>query len=407
LKRGGELVERRNLFRMVFGSKKEPTVSGYELISSSSASFQAWDGNVFANDIVRSCIRPKANAIGKMNAVHIRGTTESLRISPSPWIKRILERPNPYMSMQDFLSKMVTFRELSHNAFAYVVRDQEGRFPVAIYPMPYSSIDVVGVNSEMFIKFRFNTGKSVVVPYADCVHLRKDFNSSDIFGDTGIDALSALMNIITTTDQGIVYAIKNSAAVRWLLKFKTMLQPADRALQVKEFVDNYLAVTNNGGAAASDPRYDVEQVKSDNYVPNAIQMNSAVNRLYAYFGVNESIVQNKYDENQYTAFYESELEPIAIQLSNAFTEIFFTEREKSTGNKIVFESSNLAYASMSTKLALVAMVDRGALTPNEWRKVLNLAPINGGDEPIRRLDTQTVNKTEGGNADAGTTDKSA
>ena len=33
------------------------------------------------------------------------------------------------------------------------------------------------------------------------------------------------------------------------------------------------------------------------------------------------------------------------------------------------------------------MVDRGAMTPNEWRKILNLSPIDGGDIPVRRLDT--------------------
>jgi len=37
------------------------------------------------------------------------------------------------------------------------------------------------------------------------------------------------------------------------------------------------------------------------------------------------------------------------------------------------------------------MVDRGALTPNEWRSTLNLSPIDGGNEPIRRLDTAVVN----------------
>lgn len=31
------------------------------------------------------------------------------------------------------------------------------------------------------------------------------------------------------------------------------------------------------------------------------------------------------------------------------------------------------------------------MTPNEWRKILGgLAPIDGGDKPIRRLDTAVV-----------------
>ena len=52
-------------------------------------------------------------------------------------------------------------------------------------------------------------------------------------------------------------------------------------------------------------------------------------------------------------------------------------------------------ASLQTKLSYVAMVDRGAMTPNEWRKTFNLAPLPGGDEPIRRLDTAPVSG-EGG-----------
>jgi hypothetical protein len=268
--------------------------------------------------------------------------------------------------------------------------------------MPYSSIEIVSVEGEMYIRFRFNTGKMVAVPYTDCIHLRKDFNTSDVFGDSALDALTQLMDVITNTDQGVVAAIRNSATIRWLLKFKSILKPEDRELQVQEFVTNYLSVTNGGGAAATDPRYDAEQVKSDSFVPNATQMSSAVQRLHGYFGVNDAIVQNKYDEDQFNAFYEAELEPIAIQLSNAFTDVFFTSREKAIGNRVMFEASNLAYASMNTKLALQAMVDRGAMTPNEWRRVLNLAPLEGGDKPIRRLDTQEVGDTKpnGGDDDA-------
>lgn len=86
------------------------------------------------------------------------------------------------------------------------------------------------------------------------------------------------------------------------------------------------------------------------------------------------------------------IEPFARTMSEEFTRKIFSRRERGFGNRIVFDSSSLQYASMSSKLNLVQMVDRGALTPNEWRTVLNLPPITGGDEPIRRLDTQVVKK---------------
>ncbi|MGQ7173722.1 hypothetical protein ACUOCP_53405, partial [Escherichia sp. R-CC3] len=61
----------------------------------------------------------------------------------------------------------------------------------------------------------------MTVPYVDVIHLRKDFNEDDFFGEHPGKALSSLMDIVTTTDQGIVKAIKNSAVVKWILKFKS------------------------------------------------------------------------------------------------------------------------------------------------------------------------------------------
>jgi HK97 family phage portal protein len=384
-------LEKRSLFNKIFGGSKEQgnSFKRFELISSSSNTFYSWDGRVFENDIVRSAIRPKANAVGKLNPKHIRGLDENMKVNPDPHLREILQNPNPYMSMQDFLMKMTIQRELNHNAFAYLKRDGFDRIE-EIYPMPASSVELLERGEDVFVKFIFRTGKSVVVPYEDVIHLRKDFNESDFFGDSGAKALSTLMEVITTTDQGVVNAIKNSAIIRWLLKFKSVLKPEDKDIQVKEFVKNYLSITNEGGAAASDPRYDVEQVKQESFVPNADQMKETIQRLHSYFGVNDAIVQNKYTEDQWNAFYEAEIEPILIQLSNAFTRAFFTKKERGHGNRIVFEASNLAYASMRTKLNLVQMVDRGAMTNNEWRRILNLPPIEGGDIPIRRLDTVPI-----------------
>lgn len=83
-------------------------------------------------------------------------------------------------------------------------------------------------------------------------------------------------------------------------------------------------------------------------------------------------------------------------MAGEFTRKVFSRRERGFGNKIYFEASNLQCASLSTKLSLMGMVDRGALTPNEWRETMSLAPIEGGDKPIRRLDTAPVNAVEGG-----------
>ena len=107
-----------------------------------------------------------------------------------------------------------------------------------------------------------------------------------------------------------------------------------------------------------------------------------------FFNTNKKIVQGSYTENEWISYYEASIEPDVAQLSGEYTRKLFTRRERGFGNRIYFEASNLSYSSTSTKLAFVAMVDRGAMTPNQWRDLFNWAPIEDGDTPIRRLDTR-------------------
>ncbi len=69
-------------------------------------------------------------------------------------------------------------------------------------------MELLEYQNELYAKFRFRTGKTMTVPYEDLIHLRKDYNDNDIFGDSGINSLNNLMEVINTTDQGIIKAIK-------------------------------------------------------------------------------------------------------------------------------------------------------------------------------------------------------
>ncbi|PEX50213.1 phage portal protein [Bacillus cereus] len=378
------------LFDKIFGKKQAPTTTRFEMINDNGGGFFAWNGDIYQSDIIRSCIRPKAKAVGKLIAKHIRDNTTEFKVNPEPYMKFLLEEPNPLMTGQMFQEKMAVQLGLNHNAFAYIKRDDFG-YATEIYPIPCTTVEVVeGAQGDIFLKFYFKNGKQITIPYTDIIHLRTDFNDNDFFGEHPGNALAQLMEIVTTTDQGIVKAIKNSAVVKWILKFKSVLKQEDIDSQVKNFVNNYLNIANDGGAASSDPRYDLEQVKPEAFVPDSKQMHETVQRIYNFFNTNEKIIQSKYNEDEWNAYYESEIEPFAMQLAGEFTRKLFSRRERGFGNKIIFESSSLQYASMSTKMNLVQMVDRGSLTPNEWRAILSLGPIEGGSKPIRRLDTALV-----------------
>lgn len=384
--------------RIFKGKQPAPQKTVVKLMTETGNGFYSWNGQLFKSDIIRSAIRPTVRAIGKLLPKHIRESAEGLKVNPDPYIRFLLEEPNPIMGNQMFQEKLATQLFLNNNAFALIVRDDYG-LPVQMYPIPAVTAEAIYKNDELFLRFTLRNGKMFTFPYRDIIHLRQDFHENDIFGERPDESLFDLMEVVTTIDQGIIKAIRNSNVIKWILKFTQSLRPEDIRREVKRFTEEYLSIeSETGGAAGIDAKADIQQVEPKSYVPDDKQMEKTVQRVYSFFNTNEKIVQSRFDEDEWNAFYESVIEPVAIQLGQEFTRKLFTRRERGFGNKIVFESFNLQYASMKTKLGLVAMVDRGALTPNEWRRIMNLAPTEGGDKPIRRLDTIPV--SEGG-ADSG------
>lgn len=361
-----------------------------QMVNTYGEHFIAYDGKLYNSDIVRSCIRPKVQAIGKLSAKHIRGSGMSMQVNPERYIRFLLEEPNPFMTMQELLERFETQLMLNNNAFILKVRDDNGKI-IQLYPIPCITAETVYKENELWLKFTFRNGKTNSFPYSEIIHQGRDFNSHDIFGDSPAPALAQMMEVVTTIDQGLIKAIKNSGVIRWLLKYTQSLRPEDLKKNVQDFVTNFLSVDSETmGAAGVDSKAEAIRIEPKDYVPNAVQSKDTINRIRLFFNTNEKIVSSNFTEDEWNAYYEAEVEPDVIRLCNGFTNGLFNRVERDKENRIVFEAANLAYASLATKLNFVQMVDRGAMTPNEWRATMNMAPIEGGDKPIRRLDTQVV-----------------
>lgn len=393
-------------------SKKETERTVYKMIVDRGNGFYSWNGKLYQSDIVRACIKPRTKAIGKCVAKHIRttevktedGTQKKVEINPLINIRFLLEEPNGYMTGQMLQEKVANQLSLNGNAFIYIMRDTNG-LPVGLYPVPASTVEAkYDENGELWLKFYYDNGKNDLIRYTDIIHIRDDYYSNDLFGDCPQEALSSVMDCVNLSDQGMKNAIKNSAVVRWILKFTQALRPEDMKEATKQFADDYLGIDKEGsiGVAATDSKADAVQVTPHDYVPNAAQTDRQVDRIYAYFNVNEKIVHSTYTEDEWISYYEQAVEPIAAQMAREYTRKLFSRLERSRGNAIVFESSALTFASMKTKLNLVQFVDRGIMTPNEVRGYLNLVPIEGGDSALLRKDTGIFGEDpEGGDMSEG------
>lgn len=379
-------------WKKILGRKSE-TITRYQIVQERGNGAFIYNGKAYQSDIVQACLNPYIKAVGKLCPKHIRRTADTVQINPEPYMRFLLEEPNTILTMQKMLEKIMPSLILSGNAFILIVRDING-YPMELFPVPAVSAEAIYSNSELNVRFAYQNGKTYTHRYDDLIHLRMHISDNDVFGNEIVSVLSPLIETVSTIDTGLKKAIKNSAVIRWLLKYTQSLREEDIKTRADNFAKNYLEVSNQSvGVAATDAKADVVQITPKDYVPNFPIMESVRQRIYSLLGVNEKIVNGTYNEDEWNAWYEAAVEPIAIDLQSEFTRKLFSRRERGCGNYIVFESSNLACSSISTRLNFVQLVDRGSMLPDEWRALFNLGPIEGGNKPIRRLDTATI---EGG-----------
>lgn len=379
----------RNAMQSIFGKVRSLVTSTWKEIGTYTSRFYSFGSDIYANDVVRACIRTLAEHSSKANVKVVR-RVEGGRIEGDQTLQRMIQyRPNLYMNGKDFIYKVRTRVEIDNTAFIYIQRDDRGRC-VGLYPMPRAQHEAVEVMGNLYIKFTFQSGGVMTASWEDLAVIRKDYNSSDIFGDAN-DAILTSLELLNTTNQGTANAIQSTANLRGILKStKAMLSDDDVKKQQERFVRDYMTMTNGSGIASLDATQEFQAITLQPQIASYKSIEELRNNIYRYFGVNEDVIMSKADADKREAFYEAKIETFLLQLSLELTNKIFNDRQRGFGNEIMFESNRMSYMSQQEKMNLVLMVDRGAMTPNEWREALNLAPIDGGDSPIRRLDTATV-----------------
>ena len=372
-----------DLFKPIKADQKKMYTQFQELGTYKSI-FGLFGNDIYASDDVRTAIRALSEHTSKANP---RCTDKR--------IERLLQlNPNKYMNGKDFLAKVRNILEVKNTAFVYIERDDTNKV-IGFYPVPYQNFTALEYKDGLFIQFEFegNAANNLVIPWEDLAVLRKDFLKSDISGEDNRPLFRPL-EVVNTMDKGLENAVKSTANLRGIIKStKAMLSPDDIRKQKEQFVADYLNINNEGGIASLDATQEFKEINLKPTTASAEEQDTYRERIYRYFGVNEKIIKSSYSESEYDSFYESRIEPVLVALSLEFTRKIFTDREISFGAEVWYESNRLQFASAKTKISMVALVDRGLMTPNEYRALFNMAPYEGGDEFVLRLDTSKTGDT--------------
>ena len=360
-----------NLLQKLFG-RKDTVPQGITLEIQNG--FTAFSGTAYGNAAFRAAVDAIARHAGKLKAHSTDSTIESL----------LSGTPNPYMTAYDLLYKTATAYYTTNNAFVLIQRSQG---VAAFYPLTPASVEFIGAqDGTLYANMIFADGKQVMLPYADVIHLRRHFSTNELLGSDNAP-LYPLIDTAHTLTEATGAAVKNATNIRGVLKFTSLVNPAQVKAEKEQFVRDYFSLSNTGGIAATDQRFEFVPTAQTAYnVPH--EQTEAINaQIFAYLGLSPKIVTGAYTEDEFAAFYESLIEPFAIQMS--------LEYSRKCGSEITFTAERLEFSSAATRISLLReLLPFGVISINEARKLLALPEVEDGDRRLQSLNYVTADKAD-------------
>lgn len=377
------------LFSNLFGKIRVVFGNGYYGYQARSA---PWLADAWEHDIVRGIVDCIATHAAKGQLQHVvigKDGRIQKTIRDSKIVRLMNERPNSIMS--GFELKYRFFSQLETQTTAVLYIEFENAEAKAIYPVDHRKFEFREIKGGGWaILFTDFEGNERALPLECCVVVRKFYNNRQASGD-GNGPIYRVLDMAKASDEGFVEALTVSNKVRGLIKQKkAMLDPEDVKKGQDEFAQRFNEAAKNGGIVGVDSMEDFQPLNVNTYAANAAQTREISNRFYSYFRTPEDIVQSKYSEQVGLAWHESVIEPLWEMLAEAVDSVYFTQKEKGFGNKLMISAGVLMGTSYQTRINIIKDTkELGLLTTNEQRELLGYAPIEGGD--VRQVSLNFVN----------------
>ena len=370
----------------LFHGKQMRVIDSYfKMLNGYSPTFTSFNGGVYEMDLTRVAINSFATHCSKLKP-EITG-------SAYKHLERVLQfKPNYFMDTTKFIKRLATILAVELTAFIVPIEDKYGNL-CGWYPLRAQRCEVVEAAGRVYLRYLFANGEHGAIEF-EKVGIMTDFEyNDDLFGEPN-DTLKPTMQLLHTQNEGIVNAVKNSASIRFLAKVANMLKPEDIKKERERFTEENLSADNKSGMIIYDNKFsELKQIESKPYTPNALQMQQIQDSVCTHFGTNMDILQNKFNEETWNAYYEGKIEPFAIQLSLVMSNMTFTQRELAHGNAITFSANRLQYASNATKLQVsTQLFDRALLNRNGVMDIWNMAHVEDGDKYYIRKEYTEVSE---------------
>ena len=376
------------IFEKIFGRRDSPArnAAAFQLLDGYTPSFRTWQGSLFESDLIRAALDAHGRHAAKLQPV-LNGNARPALVS------RLRQAPNQFQTWPQFLYRLAVTLYAKNTAFIVPVfgpgGDTEGI--IGIVPDSWELVESRGV---VYIRFRFKNQQAQAVELARVGILTRYQMDSELFGADN-QALRPTLDLIEMQRQGIQEGIRNGATFRFMATAANWSKDEDLARERQRFDANNFRNGSGGVLLWPNTYKDIKQINQESYRVDADQMKLIRENVYSYFAINEDVIMNKAFGDAWLAFYEGAVEWLALQLSEVVSRMLYTERERQFGNGIFFTANRLQYMSNADKLAAISqLADRGLMTRNELREILNLAPLPApyGDQIPARGEYYNVNE---------------
>lgn len=374
--------------------KKQGSAESFKFVNEIKLPLTSFGSNISKSDVVKIAIDRIASQCAKLKPRYIKKANDKTVTEKSGKLSFILKhQPNEVMTPYQFIYMVITTLFMNDNAFIYPMFDGSTGEIKALYPLKPSIVEpIIDSGGSYYLKFSFDSADSFTIPYENVIHIKRFYQSNQIFGGTSSkgdqEALLKTIQINENVLQGIDNALKSSMQIKGLLKMSAMLSETDKKKQLDSFNEILKESIRNKGSSIIpvDLKGDYVPLTTDPKLIDKDTLEFLQSKILDYFGVSVPIFNSKYTEDEFNSFYEQTIEPLAIQMSEAFSLGLLTQNEIMRGEEIIFYSERLQYASWNTKVtAIEKLMGLGIMSLNESRGLLGLEPVENGDRRLQSL----------------------
>lgn len=383
------------LFDWLFPEEDRPKqeklpVSEFRMLTGYKPVFRDYYGRIYENALIRSAIESKARHISKLK-VEFRGEAQQ-KVK-----NRLKFYPNEWMTWSQFLARCSTILDCTNNLFIVPVYNNKLEI-VGLFPILPERVELVEDKKKtLWIRYTFANGQRGAIEFSKCAYMVKHQYESDFFGSNN-RVLRPTLDLISVEEQAVKEAVTNSTTIRFIRQRNNFVSPEDLALERQRFTEYNLKGDSTEMLLFPYQYKDIKQVDVKPYTLDSEMVEKVKDNVFDYFGTNEDIIQGKASNDKLDAYFNAQIEPFAIGMSEALSKMIYTDLERSYDNHVYVASNRLQYMTVSEKVNMAQQLsDRGILTINEIRELFNYDPIPNGDVAVIRGEYYTVNEKVGEN----------